>query len=101
MRGESLTDFNVLQERQAQAYLRPLYEKRRQVIKTIPNFWPVAMLNNTTLECYIQHNADKTALSYLEDIWVEKDAKEHRCFTIEFVGGRAIFFVMYSWLNAI
>ena len=82
----------MIQERQAQAYLRPLYEKRRQVIKTISNFWPVAMMNNSTLACYIQHSADKTALSYLEDIWVEKDAKEHRCFTIEFVGGRTIFF---------
>lgn len=71
-------------ERQAQAYLRPLYEKRRQVIKSIPKFWPVAMMNNSTLACYIQHNTDKTALSYLEDIWVEKDPKEHRCFTIEF-----------------
>ena len=48
-------------------------------------------MNNGTLACYMQHNADKTALSYLEDIWVEKDAKEHRCFTIEFVGGRTIF----------
>jgi len=71
-------------ERQAQAYLRPLYEKRREVIKTISNFWPVAMMNNSALAFYIQHSADKTALSYLEDIWVEKDAKEHRCFTIEF-----------------
>jgi len=71
-------------ERQAQAYLRPLYEKRRQVIKSIPNFWPVAMMNNSTLAYHIQHNADQTALSYLEDVWVEKDVKEHRCFTIEF-----------------
>ena len=57
-------------------------------------------MNNSTLACYIQHSADKTALSYLEDIWVEKDAKEHRCFTLEFVGGRTIFLVLYSWLNA-
>jgi len=71
-------------ERQAQAYLRPMYEKRRQVIKSIPNFWPVAMMNNSALAFQIQHNADQTALSYLEDVWVEKNAKEHRCFTIEF-----------------
>jgi template-activating factor I len=81
----------VSEERQAQAYLRPMYEKRRQVIKSIHNFWPVAMMNNGTLAYHIQHNADQTALSYLEDVWVEKDDKEHRCFTIEFVGGRNYF----------
>ena len=79
--------------------MRPFYEKRREVIKTISNFWPVAMMNNSTLACYIQHSADKTALSYLEDIWVEKDAKEHRCFTIEFVGGRT-FINFFGRLNA-
>ena len=84
------------QERQAQAYLRPMYEKRRQVIKSIPNFWPVAMMNNSALAFQIQHNADQTALSYLEDVWVEKNTKEHRCFTIEFVSDRS--FSFFEWL---
>jgi len=53
------------------------------------------MMNNSTLSYHIQHNADQTALSYLEDVWVEKDAKEHRCFTIEFVGGRNFFFPFF------
>ncbi|CAA7258750.1 unnamed protein product [Cyclocybe aegerita] len=71
-------------ERQAQATLRPVYEKRREITKTIPNFWPVALMNHSLVAYHAQHNADQTALSYLEDIWVEKDPKEHRCFTIEF-----------------
>lgn len=72
-------------ERQAQATLRPVYEKRREVAKTIPNFWPLALTNHSLVAYHSQHNADQTALSYLEDIWVEKDEKEHRCFSIEFV----------------
>ena len=72
-------------ERQAQAQLRPVYEKRRQITKSIPSFWPVALMNHAMIAYHAQHNADKTALSYLEDVWVEKDPLEHRCFTIEFV----------------
>ncbi|KAF9481725.1 hypothetical protein BDN70DRAFT_876050 [Pholiota conissans] len=71
-------------ERQAQATLKPVYEKRRQVVKAIPNFWPVALMRHNLFGYYAQHNADQTALSYLEDLWVEKDPNEHRCFTIEF-----------------
>ena len=65
--------------------LRPVYEKRRQIAKSIPSFWPVALMNHSMFAYHAQHNADKTALSYLEDVWVEKDPLEHRCFTIEFV----------------
>jgi hypothetical protein len=32
-----------------------------------------------------QHSQDQLALSYLEDVWVERDPVESRCFTIEFV----------------
>lgn len=72
-------------ERQAQARLRPVYEKRREITKKIPNFWPVALKNHSLIDYHIQHTVDQTALTYLEDVWVEKDPKEHRCFTIEFV----------------
>ncbi|TFK41303.1 hypothetical protein BDQ12DRAFT_679231 [Crucibulum laeve] len=71
-------------ERQAQKTLRPVYEKRREIIKSIPAFWPVALMNHSLFNFHVQHNADKTALSCLEDVWVEKDPNEHRCFTIEF-----------------
>ncbi|KAF9535465.1 hypothetical protein CPB83DRAFT_841799 [Crepidotus variabilis] len=74
----------LILERQAQATLRPVYEKRRAVTKKIPNFWPVALMNHTLVGYHAQHSVDQTALTYLEDIWVEKDPKEHRCFTIEF-----------------
>lgn len=42
-------------------------------------------MNHSMIAYHIQHNADQTALNYLEDVWVEKDPLEHRCFTIEFV----------------
>ena len=42
-------------------------------------------MNHSLVAYHAQHNADQTALSYLEDVWVEKDPNEHRCFTIEFV----------------
>jgi len=79
-----LARVELILERQAQATLRPVYERRREFTKTITNFWPVALLNHSLVAYHAQHNADQTALTYLEDIWVEKDPKEHRCFTIEF-----------------
>jgi len=71
-------------EKQALQKLRPVYEKRREIVKAIPNFWPVALMNNGVFSFHVQHNADQTALSYLEDLWVTKDSQEHRCFTLEF-----------------
>jgi hypothetical protein len=43
-------------------------------------------MNHSLISFHAQHNGDQLALSYLEDLWVERDAKEPRCFTIEFVG---------------
>lgn len=77
----------MVAEKQAQQKLRPVYEMRREVVKAIPNFWPVALMNHAIFSFHVQHNADQTALSYLEDLWVAKDPNEHRCFTIEFVRG--------------
>ncbi|KAH9487076.1 Protein SET [Psilocybe cubensis] len=79
-----LARVELVLERQAQATLRPVYEKRRAVVRTIPNFWPVALMNHSLFAYHAQHSADQTALNYLEDLWVEKDPNEHRCFTIEF-----------------
>lgn len=72
-------------ERHAQMKLIPVYEKRRQVVKSIPKFWPVALMNHSLFAFHVQHSADQLALSYLEDLWVAKDSKEPRCYTIEFV----------------
>lgn len=42
-------------------------------------------MNHPLIGFQAQHNIDRIALSYLEDLWVERDAQEPRCFTIEFV----------------
>ncbi|KAG6910562.1 hypothetical protein DXG01_009512 [Tephrocybe rancida] len=71
-------------ERAAQKALVPAFEKRREVIKTIPKFWPVALMNHHMFTYHVQHSADQLALSYLEDVWVVRDPAEPRCYTIEF-----------------
>ena len=72
-------------ERHAQLTLIPVYEKRRQVTKAIPKFWPVALMNHNMFAFHVQHSADQLALSHLEDLWVARDPKEPRCYTVEFV----------------
>lgn len=42
-------------------------------------------MNNKLVEFYVQHSADQHALKYLEDVWVERDHQEPRCYTVEFV----------------
>ncbi|THV06058.1 hypothetical protein K435DRAFT_712070 [Dendrothele bispora CBS 962.96] len=74
----------LLLERQAQRQLIPAYEKRREVVKSISKFWPLALMNHDMFSFHVQHNADQLALSYLEDLWIVRDEKEPRCFTIEF-----------------
>ncbi|KAF8736741.1 hypothetical protein AX14_014064 [Amanita brunnescens Koide BX004] len=71
-------------ERQAQRQLGSIYEKRREVVRTIDKFWPIALMNNELIEIHVQHTADQHALKYLEDVWVERDKQEPRCYTIEF-----------------
>jgi template-activating factor I len=73
----------LLLERRAQEALVPVFEKRRAVAKTISKFWPVALLNHNMFGFHAQHTADQQALSYLEDLWVTRDSKESRAFTIE------------------
>ena len=72
-------------ERRAQEKLLPFYEKRRAVLKSIPKFWPVALMNHSLFAVRAQHNADQVALSFLEDVWIVRDPVETRCFTLEFV----------------
>ena len=74
-------------ERRAQEKMKPVYEKRRAVVKAISKFWPVAMMNHAMLSMHAQHNSDQAALSYLEDLWIVRDPVESRCFTLEFVSG--------------
>lgn len=74
----------LLLERRAQQTLIPVFEKRRSVVKSIPKFWPVALLNNSVFVIHAQHNTDRLALTYLEDLWIVRDPVESRAFTVEF-----------------
>ena len=78
-------------ERQAQLKLIPVYQKRREVVRTIEKFWPVALMNNPVIAFHAQHSADQRALSFLEDLWVERDKQEPRCYSIEFVSSLNVF----------
>jgi len=71
-------------ERRAQEKLTPVYEKRREVVKGINKFWPVALMNHGMFALHAQHLSDQVALSYLEDLWIVRDPAESRCFTLEF-----------------
>ena len=78
-------------ERRAQEKLLPTYKKRREVLKAIPKFWPVALMNHEMIAINAVHHDDQIALSYLEDVWLVRDPRESRAFTIEFVSR--------SWLS--
>ncbi|KAJ7596641.1 hypothetical protein C8J56DRAFT_917945 [Mycena floridula] len=74
----------LLVDRQAQALLVPVYEKRRPILKAISKFWPVALTNQSVFAFHVQHSADQLALTYLEDVWIARDPVEMRCYTVEF-----------------
>ncbi|TRM66023.1 hypothetical protein BD626DRAFT_486544 [Schizophyllum amplum] len=64
--------------------MQPYFEKRRPTLKTIPKFWPIALMNVPQIGLYLGHNVDQQALSYLEDLWVIRNKEEPRAFTLEF-----------------
>ncbi|KDQ54794.1 hypothetical protein JAAARDRAFT_37898 [Jaapia argillacea MUCL 33604] len=82
--SKDISRAELILERNAQKHLLPVYEKRRTVTKAIPKFWPVALLNHPTIAMSAQHNTDQIALSYLEDVWITREAAEPRCFSIQF-----------------
>jgi hypothetical protein len=43
-------------------------------------------MNHNVFVLHVQHNVDRLALSYLEDVWVERGVQRPWCYTIEFVG---------------
>ncbi|QRV96815.1 Nucleosome assembly protein (NAP) [Ceratobasidium sp. AG-Ba] len=63
----------------------PLYEQRRKLIKTIPRFWYMALMNNDDISIELQHKEDQEALEFLEDIWVVRSPIDPRVYTIEFM----------------
>jgi template-activating factor I len=72
-------------ERDTQARLQTIYEKRRPVLKAIDKFWPVALRNCAPLAVFGQLGKDQQALAYLEDVWLARSADDWRVFTLEFV----------------
>jgi len=74
----------LFNDRENHKRLKPAYEKRREVLKTIPKFWPVALMNHPTFAIHVQHSDDQKALIHLEDVFVIRDEVEHRAFKIEF-----------------
>ncbi|KAI0322322.1 hypothetical protein OF83DRAFT_1049593 [Amylostereum chailletii] len=71
-------------ERRAQEALTPVYQKRREALKAIDKFWPVALTHHSLIAYSAQHDADRLALSYLEDVWVVRESREPKVFTLEF-----------------
>ncbi|KXN83617.1 Protein SET [Leucoagaricus sp. SymC.cos] len=71
-------------ERESQKKLIPVFQKRRDVLKGIPKFWPVSLMRNNLMAFHLTHSADQSAMAYLEDLWVEKDPAEQRAFKLEF-----------------
>lgn len=65
--------------------MQPYFERRREIVKTIPDFWSKALLNMHTISMYLQHEMDQDAIKYLEDVWIVRDPVEPRCCIIEFV----------------
>ena len=60
------------------------------MLKGIPKFWPVALMNSELFALHAVHFDDQNALSFLEDVWLVRDAQETRAFTLEFVS-RSLF----------
>ncbi|GJJ09503.1 hypothetical protein Clacol_003726 [Clathrus columnatus] len=50
--------------------MQPYFEKRRDVLKTIPYFWSRALRNMPGIAMQLQHEMDQDAMRYLEDIWI-------------------------------
>jgi len=74
----------LINDRLTQPRLDAFYEKRRPQLKAIPKFWAHALAVSPVGLTTLQHSQDQIALSYLEELWVERDTQEPRAFTLEF-----------------
>ncbi|KAK3827698.1 MAG: hypothetical protein J3Q66DRAFT_320910 [Benniella sp.] len=63
--------------------MRPVYEKRREVIAKLPKFWSVVIQNHSEL-LQVNEATDLPILEHLTDIWVNYDPKDSRNFDIIF-----------------
>ncbi|GAB1517451.1 hypothetical protein RhiTH_000499 [Rhizoctonia solani] len=64
--------------------LKPLYESRRKTFASQKNFWGIALGQHSEIGQHLLDSKDAEAMTYLRDVWVERDPNEHRAFTIEF-----------------
>lgn len=82
---KALETVELFLELHALKHLQPYYTKRRELLKGIPKFWPVALGNHPMVGLMTAHAGDQDALGYVEEVWIERDPKEPRAYKIEFV----------------
>ncbi|KAF8594152.1 hypothetical protein BDV93DRAFT_482018 [Ceratobasidium sp. AG-I] len=68
----------------AHKILQPLYAARRKTLAAQKNFWGIALGQHPEIGQHLLDPEEADAMTYLRDLWVERDPKEHRAFTIEF-----------------
>lgn len=74
----------------------PFYEKRREKLKSIPNFWTTVLQNDAMfVTVYGNHPEDYEAMKYLEDVWVSRHRPDPRAYTLEFVS-TSIYISLFS-----
>ncbi|OCB91174.1 hypothetical protein A7U60_g1582 [Sanghuangporus baumii] len=86
LRAELITELGSVKR------MEPIYEKRREIVKAIPKFWAVALVNHPEFAPHVQHPDDQKAIATLEDLWVIRDPAEPRAFSIEFYFGENPYF---------
>ncbi|CAE6534430.1 unnamed protein product [Rhizoctonia solani] len=72
--------------------LQPLFEQRRKTLADQRNFWGIALGQHPEISQHLSETKDAEAISYLRDLWVERDPREHRAFTLEFYFDQNPFF---------
>jgi len=71
-------------EHEAAFRLEKVFAERRPILKGISGFWPTAFHNHALLAAASGHADDQKALGFLQDVWVTRNPKDHRAYTIEF-----------------
>ncbi|CAG7849243.1 SubName: Full=Related to SET protein (Protein phosphatase 2A inhibitor) {ECO:0000313/EMBL:CCA67976.1} [Serendipita indica DSM 11827] len=62
----------------------PFYQKRREAVRKVPDFWLRTLQNDTSfVTLYGNHREDLEALKYLEDMNVVRHKPDPRAFTLE------------------
>ncbi|KAF9518477.1 hypothetical protein BS47DRAFT_1289656 [Hydnum rufescens UP504] len=74
----------LILEYEAAFRLEKVFEERRAVLKNIPGFWPTALHNHALLAAASGYADDQKALGFLQDVWVARNPRDHRAYTIEF-----------------